>query len=342
MKFKLVAILVACLACQVVNANGGQEGNGGDACEDRIKIIRDDIKSWIIAGGPAGLSLPSTISLARFDAGMLDQIARAQISCTDDKVFIGALEKTCKNFVDSKGTPQILCNITKIMKETSEPYQYVLIHHEYAGLAGFEVNDGPDSKYPISNQITEYLEDQMVKKLAVKPPCKQCSRDSEDVTFLERSDSVSSMSVEMIPYQYATDRNGNPVGRIQFHLDGRGHPGFSDPQHTDELVLPTGNRVTCDISIQNLTKLEEIKGVMDFSNFIASASGGFYRIQFLDVLLNGNASFDGANPPELDTEPELKCNEICVANGCGRLFVTLTIGDFRRYVEALGGTLNAP
>jgi hypothetical protein len=45
----------------------------------------------------------------------------------------------------------------------------VLVHHEYAGLAGFEVNSGEDSIYPISNQIAGYLEDHVVKKLVVRP-----------------------------------------------------------------------------------------------------------------------------------------------------------------------------
>jgi hypothetical protein len=52
---------------------------------------------------------------------------------------------------------------------TDQSDQYVLIHHEYAGLAGFEVNDGESSQYEISNQISGYLEDQIVKKLVVKP-----------------------------------------------------------------------------------------------------------------------------------------------------------------------------
>lgn len=168
MKAKLTLVLLGLALLPVSGFAEKEVGNGGDICEDQFKIVRDDIASWINKGGSSALSLQSGISLNRYNTEMLAQISKAQISCTQDKVLIGGAEKTCKNFIDPSGVSRIVCNIDRLTKQTSESEQYVLVHHEYAGLAGFEVNDGESSQYPISNQITQYLTDTVVKRLAVK------------------------------------------------------------------------------------------------------------------------------------------------------------------------------
>lgn len=150
---------------------GVDVGNGGDICEDRFKVARDDISSWLRKGGSAGLDLSSSndVSLAQYNAEMLLNISGARVSCTDGRITIGKAEKTCKNFREKDGSSVIVCNSRRFMA-TAESDQYVLVHHEYAGLSGFEVNDGEDSKYFISNQIAGYLVDQVVKKLAIIRP----------------------------------------------------------------------------------------------------------------------------------------------------------------------------
>ncbi|MFL5813526.1 MAG: hypothetical protein ACJ763_08105 [Bdellovibrionia bacterium] len=166
-KLHLYGLTLAALIGPLNAYSVSGSGNGGDICEDRIKTIRDDIASWIDKGGPAKLSLPSNISLERYNAGMLTEIARAKVSCTNDKVTVESVEKTCKNIIDPKLGSQIVCNRNQLMNDTSDSDQYVLIHHEYAGLAGLEKSDGGDSIYPISNQISGYLENEVVKKLVV-------------------------------------------------------------------------------------------------------------------------------------------------------------------------------
>jgi hypothetical protein len=149
-------------------ASGGIEGgNGGDICEDRFKVVRDDIASWISNGGSTGLTLPGDISISQYNGKMLSEIKGAQLSCVDQEITVDGAEKTCKNFVDTQNVPQIVCNAERFMA-TSEADQYVLVHHEYAGLSGFEINKGKDSQYSISNQITGYLADQVVKKLVIR------------------------------------------------------------------------------------------------------------------------------------------------------------------------------
>ena len=159
-------------------------GNGGDICEDRVKTIREDLDAWIIQGGSADLKLPASISLSSYNSEMLKGISQAQVSCTAGAILVGNVEKTCKNYVDPKGIPRIVCN-EKLFMETSESDQYVLVHHEYAGLAGFEVNDGENSQYNISNQISEYLVEAVIKKLAIKSGANGASNTLNDSSLFD-------------------------------------------------------------------------------------------------------------------------------------------------------------
>jgi hypothetical protein len=169
MRYHFLAFaLIAVFHCSAAFA-GKEAGNGGDICEDRIKVIRTDIRDWIAKGGSEKLALPTGIPLRYYDARMTELISKAIVSCTDQTVAIGRSEKVCKNFQDESGSLRILCNANRFMS-TNEDDQYVLVHHEYAGLAGFESNTGEESQYEISNQISGFLEYQVVKKLVVKDP----------------------------------------------------------------------------------------------------------------------------------------------------------------------------
>jgi hypothetical protein len=148
---------------------GNSDRGGGDMCENRFKQVRDDIDSWIVRGGPqtGRLQLPSNLSIGDYASAMRAQIAEAKVNCVSDVIRVGETEKTCKKFVDEQNQSQIVCNLDRFLN-TGESDQYVLVHHEYAGLANIEVNNGDDSNYNVSNQITAYLEVQSVKKLVVK------------------------------------------------------------------------------------------------------------------------------------------------------------------------------
>jgi hypothetical protein len=163
----LLALLATACFPPIANA-GDKAGNGGDPCEARFKDIRDDIQSWIVAGGSAGLSLPPQVSHDRYRAEMLAGILAAQVSCTQDAVMVEDAEKVCKNQASTAGAGHITCN-RRAFLELSENDQYVLVHHEYAGLAGFEESRGSESIYPLSEQLSAYLESTVVRRLAVKP-----------------------------------------------------------------------------------------------------------------------------------------------------------------------------
>ncbi len=167
----LISMALAGSISAAFAAEGGHSGGGGDICEDRIKVIRDDLKSWIHKGGAQGLALSSGMSIDQYSSLMSDQIKSAQIKCVgssdiDYPVTINGTPKVCKFSSSAKGA-QITCDYVKFLA-TSESDQYVLIHHEYAGLAGIEVPNKDDSHYEISNQISGYLEDRVMKRLAVK------------------------------------------------------------------------------------------------------------------------------------------------------------------------------
>lgn len=170
MKFLLLTLITL----SSLNLFANEKGNGGDICENRIKIIRNNISSWILKGGAEELELSQMgITLQAYKEKMLEKIKSTKISCPSEQVFIGKAEKTCKNFVDGKGTTRLVCNANRFNGIMSEEDEYRLIHHEYAGIAGLEVNqgEGPDyeeSNYFISNQIAALIENELVKRLPIK------------------------------------------------------------------------------------------------------------------------------------------------------------------------------
>lgn len=182
MKMISLALIVFFFAMglQVQAATGGgfDHDNGGDTCENQFKNIRDNLAAWISKGGAKNLRFPNGITYEQYLRAMLVKMSTAKINCTDKKILVGGAEKTCKNFSAADGTPSIQCNQPRFMA-TSTSEQYILVHHEYAGLAGFEVNRGADSNYVISNQIIRYLTGmrielvrmtlQFISKAAVQP-----------------------------------------------------------------------------------------------------------------------------------------------------------------------------
>lgn len=167
-------IIVLCFMMSMTNAFAkmGSEGvGGGDLCEDRIKVVRDDIKSWIKAGGPAGLKLTG-VSVDEYSNSMLKSIENTKIRCVNNgdegyPVSVDGVPKVCRFDINVKGS-MITCDYSKFqaIKETN---QYILVHHEYAGISQIEIPNGSDSDYSVSNQLSAFVVNAVVKKLSVKP-----------------------------------------------------------------------------------------------------------------------------------------------------------------------------
>lgn len=160
---------------------GGSNSGGGDECERQIQMIGNNISSWISQGGAQGLQLPPGVTPIKYAKDMQEQIKKARISCVGrgdrgypvqiwDAKTRKNVPKTCRFDLSSQAS-KITCDYEKF-NSLNEPKQYVLVHHEYAGLAKIEKPDGADSKYEVSDQITAYLENQTVTKLVVKPTSK--------------------------------------------------------------------------------------------------------------------------------------------------------------------------
>lgn len=188
-QFKQAAALFLLVGAPAFSAGDHGPGNGGDVvCEKRAYEIRDDIAVWIAKGGPVlrGLQVPAPRSVADYMKEIPKTLA-AVVVCGDktkfadldanpdlDPNFRDALKqlaqlKTCINYVDRAQKQHIRCDWAQF-NGTAPEKQYELMHHEYAGLAGFETNKGGvPSDYQITRQITGYLETTLVKKLAIVP-----------------------------------------------------------------------------------------------------------------------------------------------------------------------------
>jgi len=174
--------LAAVLAATTSYAGGGTDtGGGGDSTEARVDEIRSDILKWIDLGGAKGLILPSFLSYPDYVSRMSGVLAphvvvvgfvsSAQESASLNEelhVSVSGQPKTCRGFVSRHDKrPHILCNMERF-KGALQSDQYRLIHHEYAGLAGVERNQGPSSDYRVSNQLTDYLVPETILRLSVK------------------------------------------------------------------------------------------------------------------------------------------------------------------------------
>lgn len=170
---KKIIFLSFIMSMSLAHAKVGSEGvGGGDLCEDRIKVVRDDIKTWIKGGGPAGLKLNDNMPVKQYSDSMLNSIGNAKVRCVTNgdegyPVSVDGLAKVCRFDNNEKGM-MITCDFNKFqaMKETA---QYVLVHHEYAGLSQVEIPNGSDSDYSISNQLSAFVVNEVVKKLSIKP-----------------------------------------------------------------------------------------------------------------------------------------------------------------------------
>lgn len=163
MKHMLLLTFILVYGLAHAAQDGNDQTNGGDICESRIIFIRDDISQWLNKGGGFYFRFPGGFTINQYREGLLSQMD-AEISCVDETLKVNGAEKTCTNDGNRNGKPKIKCN-TKRFSETSNEDQYVLIHHEYAGLAGIEENDGAESKYYISRQIGDHLKANGLKKL---------------------------------------------------------------------------------------------------------------------------------------------------------------------------------
>ncbi|RYZ73375.1 MAG: hypothetical protein EOP05_10105 [Proteobacteria bacterium] len=168
----LVVGLMSFAGIEARAERGVGHGGGGDLCENRIQAIAYDLESWIARGGHRSLELPAQVSKDAYAQAMTVPLKDFKAACVSKgdqgyPVAVDGTPKVCR-FDGDQTSSRITCDSEKFQKLEAED-QYVLIHHEFAGLAGLELPNGNNSHYAISNQISAYLEETTVKKLAVQP-----------------------------------------------------------------------------------------------------------------------------------------------------------------------------
>lgn len=238
----------------ISNAEASKDFGGGDLCENRINEIAIDIAAWIKAGGSSSLSFTEGVSLEQYNMNMLRAIESAKVHCVkqgdaDYPINVGNAPKVCR-FDQSPDEMQIKCDYEVFMNKnlTSDSDQYLLIHHEYAGLAGVEVPEGEISTYKLSNQITEYLEEVLVKKLAVKPS-KDNKPDSNQLCTIDfMKSSIEQGIKDYIEYSFESiygDHPRFPIDKESIQISYLGLLDFEDydftggihPEHAFKVIF---------------------------------------------------------------------------------------------------------
>lgn len=174
---KLITVILLSLGLQFTAhsrslvSGGDHAGNGGDPNEIIFMDIANNIKDWILSGNASTLNLPTGLSYEDYVLAMESVLLDYKITFTSTPIFVHGAEKLCRNFIDLDSNRQILCNSARFNESYKNNIDdiYRLIHHEFAGLAGIEVNSGQTSDYVISNQISGYLKYEQIKRLPVAP-----------------------------------------------------------------------------------------------------------------------------------------------------------------------------
>lgn len=211
----LILVLTSLPAFAQSDSKGG---GGGDECESRFKEITVDLRDWILRGGSKQLVLTPPLTLEEYEekfvqltSDIIDQAAGAtQIECTSERVFVNGIEKTCR-WSRNNERAKIVCNQQRFLigQQNDDTglqkadAQYQLVHHEYAGILGFELNRNDSSSYAISNQIVASLENQLVRKLAIKTSSTGTGMLVPEGAIISKSDQFK--SIEFSSYPVLTD-----------------------------------------------------------------------------------------------------------------------------------------
>src|SRR3989338_7896429 len=106
MKFLILGLIIASTLPTVSLASGSSVRGGGDLCENRIQVIRDDIANWINNGGPNGLK-DLKVPVSDYSSKMLKYLstsinrngsvnAYTDIECVHSPIKVQGHEKVCR------------------------------------------------------------------------------------------------------------------------------------------------------------------------------------------------------------------------------------------------------
>ena len=98
MKYINIILLIAIFSATAFAQGGsGHVGGGGDANERRVYDIRDDLLSWINAGGAKALYLGLFhMRITKLKMKSVLSSKTIEVSFTDQNVLVDGVEKTCR------------------------------------------------------------------------------------------------------------------------------------------------------------------------------------------------------------------------------------------------------
>lgn len=161
---------------------GGAGPGGGDRCDQRFQDVVKDISAWIDGGGHENLDYGARSNPTEYKARMKAAMSNMQVECVmpndpQKPVKVNGIPKECINWIEN-GQPHYRCELGKFYRPDSkepdnDPLHYRIVHHELASRAGLEPHDGAKSSYHFSDQLDAFLENRMMKRLAIKPKKKE-------------------------------------------------------------------------------------------------------------------------------------------------------------------------
>jgi len=234
---------------------GGDSGGGGDTKEIPVDDIREEILKWINDGGGKDLIFSHGITYDDYSLKMKEVLEQHFVvismvekeSDTDDelRVSIDGVLKTCRGFLSKKDfRPHIICNLNRF-KSSSFSDQYTLIHHEYAGLAGLEDNEGASSDYSISKQLSDYFFPKVVLGLSIK----KLSKIRKLATIIKNPAHPGSK----LPFAYETDTNG--VCRAMGYEKGIQGSARPSNEKIDSLLVDEKGEITVMVTKNKMTQI---------------------------------------------------------------------------------------
>lgn len=162
---------------------GTKDGGGGDETDAQVDVIRGKLMGWISQNGYKSLSYPAGVDAATYAREMSawlqpqyvvlsavtdSQEAAARGRDDEQKVEIQGDARPCRGFMSARdGHPHIVCSVERFA-HASGLSRFRWVHHEYARLAGIESGDDPKQGFFFSDQLTDFLEQKTVFRLAIR------------------------------------------------------------------------------------------------------------------------------------------------------------------------------
>lgn len=142
-------------------------GNGGSVLENESRTILVNIRDWIKSENY--LSMKGPAPRADYASKMLSVLENLPLTTFLSKEQYEARfsdGKDCHNFPE-QNPPEIVCNQDTFPNDIEKRYR--ILHHEVAGLAGIENNNGdPRSNYIYSDQVSGELKFEIIKRLPIR------------------------------------------------------------------------------------------------------------------------------------------------------------------------------